>query len=445
MFKRLIFSALFSLLPLATLADSAGGNLVISEVQTGTSASASQEFVELYNPTAADISLAGWTIEYKSATGDDTAWTKRGTLDGTIKSYGFYLAAPKSYLSNADADWSPTLASTGGNIRIEDANGAVVDQLGYGAAANAAETAPASAPVAGQSLERLPGRLVEEGGNATDTNDNSCDFIVRTTPLPQNTASETEVPQVDTGDPNPAGETAEDQVVTPAYLPVEISELFIDPAAPLTDAHDEYIELHNSNNVPVDLTDYVLKAGSSFHDYFVLPNITLAPDAYLALYSDQTHISLTNSGGAAELLDPLGNVVAVTEGYGDAPTGQAWGKFAGGWQWTLQNTPGEVNILLAPVVVSAKTSSAKTTTAHKAAAKAAKPKAVKKSAIDKHKTAKAKVAGVSTPKVSPATIHASAWLIAGLAVLTIAYASYEFRYDIRNFYYRFRGHKRSRS
>lgn len=442
MFVKISISALIAALPLSSLNAAAGvPTVVISEVQTASTESASQEFVELYNPTGADISVSGWTIEYKSATGSQTAWSKRTVLEGSIKARGFYLAAPKTFIATADADWSATLASAGGNVRVKDSTGSVQDQLGYGASANAAEGAPANAPAAGHSLERLPGRLLENEGNSIDTDINASDFIDRPAPQPQNASSEVEVPLAVPDEAEPPAPLVS-QPSERSYLPVEISELFIDPAAPLTDAADEYIELHNPNAKPVDLTGYVLKAGSGFRDFYTIPDIILAPDAYIALYSDQTKISLTNSGGAAQLLDPLGTIVSQSEAYASAPTGQTWAKFGGGWQWTLRTTPAAANILLAPVVVQPKPATAKALSRKPAAkaTKAAKPKAPK-ATLAKHKATQAKNGSLTAPKVAAATIHVSAWLITVLAVLTIGYAGYEFRHDIRNFYHRARGNK----
>src|SRR5436305_120081 len=109
-----------ALVPISIQASST--TVVISELQTATAASASQEFVELYNASSNDVSLVGWTIEYKAATSADVAasWSKRATLSGTIRGYGFYLAAPKAYLPSADSDWSATLAGSGGNLRVRD-------------------------------------------------------------------------------------------------------------------------------------------------------------------------------------------------------------------------------------------------------------------------------------------------------------------------------------
>ena len=428
-------------------------HVVISEVQTGTTTSASQEFIELYNPTAADVPLSGWTLEYKSATAADTTanWTRRASLSGTIVANGFYLVAPKSYLSAADTDWSATLASTGGTVRLKDNAGTVVDTLGYGAATVGAEGMPAVAPAAGQSLERLPGRLDELAGNGVDTDDNSADFIIRTQPQPQSIASTIELADTtdsDDGDavgpiadaPVDAGDTP--PVVSPTdYAPIDITEILPNPMAPQLDSSDEYIELYNPTTDPVDLEGYTLRTGSNFHDYYVLPDTTVAPDAYVVFYSAQTKLAMPNSGGAVELLDPSGAVVDQTPVYGAAPDGQAWGYFESGWAWTLQLTPGQPNVLAAlPVpATTLKTTKPKTTTKKVVAAK--KPKAAaKKKATKPRKMAKPKTIAALPQLVAERNLQPANWLIIILAALTIGYAIYEFRYDICNLYLRLRGH-----
>jgi hypothetical protein len=437
----------------ATALASGSSSVVISELQTGTQSSSGQEFVELYNPTNSDISLSGWSLEYKSATSTDTAtnWKKYATLNGVIKADGFYLIS--NYLQADTALSNSGLSGTAANIRIKDDNGNVVDQLGYGSTANAAETAPAGAPAAGQSLERLPGRLNESGGNAIDSDDNAHDFIVRPTPQPQSTDSVTEMPAIGGSNDDPSstdgsipGETTPAQ--QPNYLPVQISELFIDPASPLTDAHDEFIELHNTNATEVDVTGYTLRTGSNFHDYYVLPAMVIEPDAYATFYSADTHLSLTNTGGAAQLLDPQGNMVSQTDNYPAAVSGASWALLGGSWQWTLQTTPGHENVLVAPLV--ATSSAAKTTV--KSSAKAASPKVSKAStkkvaAAKAKKTAKPKVVKTSSKVASaPPTkqLKPTGWLIIGLIALTIGYAIYEFRFDIQNLYFRARGDRGAR-
>src|SRR5687768_14751287 len=83
-------------------------SVVISELQTGDSSSLSNEFVEMYNSTTADVAVDGWTMEYKSATG--VSWSKKATLSGTINSHGFYLLAPSTYLPTADQNFTAGLS-----------------------------------------------------------------------------------------------------------------------------------------------------------------------------------------------------------------------------------------------------------------------------------------------------------------------------------------------
>jgi hypothetical protein len=438
-------------------------HVVISQLETGTSASASQEFIELYNPTDQDVSLNGWTVEYKAATSTDMSsnWVKHASLAGVIKSYSFYLVAPKTYLADADADWSATLSGSGGNVRLKDGNGSVVDQLGYGNTANAAEAgAPASAPPADQSIERLPGRLDAGNGNGVDTDNNAADFILEPMPEPRFTQSLPEPPGAADSDMMTGSDdvtqpvAAEDDSVdgTPAaqsYAPVDITELLVNPMTPLTDANDEFIELFNPTDSPINLAGYTIRAGSKFHSYYVLPSTTLASGAYAAFYSAQTNVSMPNTGGAVEVLDPSGMVVDVTPAYGAAPDGQAWARFDDGWHWTLQTSPGQPNVLATAITLVAPTATKtpKAKAAKKIAVKATKAKKAKKVYVPHPRKKKPKVVLAKAPMQLTATktLQPATWLLIGLGVLTIGYASYEFRYDIQNLYYRCRRDGRVRA
>ena len=68
-----------------------GSSVVINEAYlNGGSANAPylNKFVELYNPTAADIDLTGWSVQYRSATGTGAS---NGVvpLTGKIKAGGY--------------------------------------------------------------------------------------------------------------------------------------------------------------------------------------------------------------------------------------------------------------------------------------------------------------------------------------------------------------------
>jgi len=87
--KRILY-LIAALLPGSVIAQTAT-HVVISEVYGGggnTGATYTNDFIELYNPTSAAVSLSGWSVQYASATG---GFTQTTNLSGSIPAYGFYL------------------------------------------------------------------------------------------------------------------------------------------------------------------------------------------------------------------------------------------------------------------------------------------------------------------------------------------------------------------
>lgn len=159
-------------------------HIIINEFTTRGPSGASDEFVELYNPTESTISITGWKLQYKSASG--TSWdSKVGSgLTGSINARSFYLLASKNYSSSSVPDYKHSanwgFADLGGHVRIIDANGFVIDKVGYGNATDP-ENSPALAPDDSKNLQRK--------SLTTDTDNNSNDFI-SATPSPRNSANQ---------------------------------------------------------------------------------------------------------------------------------------------------------------------------------------------------------------------------------------------------------------
>jgi hypothetical protein len=130
---------------------------------------------------------------------------------------------------------------------------------------------------------------------------------------------------------------------TAKYPKIEISELFIDPAKPLTDAEDEYVELFNPNKTAVALEGYVIQTGLKLNYRFTLPNVSLEPGQYLALFAIDSGLTLSNSAGQARVLDPNGGVVFTTPPYDDADSNESWANINGVWRWSDIPTPNEPN------------------------------------------------------------------------------------------------------
>ncbi|MDQ2940762.1 MAG: hypothetical protein M3R05_01080 [Chloroflexota bacterium] len=170
--------------------DSAVAHLLVSELVTGGS-SASDEFVEVYNPSPAALPLEGLELVYVTASGATITrkaiWAA-GAPEIPSNHHVLIANAAGIYAAIADAVFATGLAPTGGSLalRIHGAMTAI-DAVGWGTAANPwMEGSAAAAPPAGASLERLPGGAA---GSSQDTDDNLADFAVRSVADPQNSTA----------------------------------------------------------------------------------------------------------------------------------------------------------------------------------------------------------------------------------------------------------------
>ncbi len=157
-----------------TLAD-----VIINEVQTG-GVTASDEWVELYNPCANPIALAGKLVYRSAAASNDTSTI--ATLTGkTIGPGGYFLVANSGYTGSATPDMTPFegsgIADAGGGVGLRDGSGNIVDSMAWGTASNGfAQGNNAPKETSGKSIARQP--------NGANTHHNDVDFAV-STPTPR--------------------------------------------------------------------------------------------------------------------------------------------------------------------------------------------------------------------------------------------------------------------
>ncbi|MEZ0579825.1 lamin tail domain-containing protein [Nocardioides sp. MH1] len=182
------------LAPPGAHADPSGTGLIISEV--GFTGVANEGFIELFNPTASDIDLNGWSVQHSGTFGganlqiDDNPVALIGTVPagrtflvtdtfeaGKAQFTPDYTAAARIGFDGKSATW--ILASTTASVsRTGDLVGAanVVDAVGFSGPA-------ASAP--GYEVNPVAPSTLEGGTRVacTDTDDNGADFgdgVVRT-------------------------------------------------------------------------------------------------------------------------------------------------------------------------------------------------------------------------------------------------------------------------
>lgn len=219
----------------------------------------------------------------------------------------------------------------------------------------------------------------------------------------------------------------------------QISELLPNPAEPQTDSEDEFIELYNSNNTSFDLSGFKIEVGSSTkHDYIFPDGTTIPAKSFKAFFSEDTGLSLSNSGGQAWLLDPAGNVISQADPYGTAKDGQTWALGPDGkWYWTMTATPNTPNIVLIPATASTKTS----TTASKTSTPKTSTKAVKAASTTAKKTS---TSGASSDPQTTGGSKMHLWILAVIGAGAVLYAVYEYRNDLANLLYRARRYRETR-
>lgn len=149
---------------------------VINELQTASSASPDDEWVEIYNPCSGAIDVSGWTLNYRSATNTGaTDSVPMVTLAGQLAPGEIRLFAGPAYGGTRDGAWTGgILGGTNGAVGLRA--GAIsmpplVDSIAYGNISPGhpfLEGNPAPAMVIGRSGARLPFDGRDEGDGASD-------------------------------------------------------------------------------------------------------------------------------------------------------------------------------------------------------------------------------------------------------------------------------------
>jgi len=197
------------------------GHVVISEVYGSGGNSGAvyrNDFVELYNPTYFTVALAGWSVQYASATG--TGSWHASLLGGHILPFGYYLVQLAGGTTGAalpapDTTGSTNMSATAGKVALvrstlpisgaKPADSLIVDMVGYGDADGYEGSGPAPAPGTTTSVERKAAPLATAAsmaqggsdagsGNGWDSNNNAADFVAQKSPGPQNSSSAPEKP-----------------------------------------------------------------------------------------------------------------------------------------------------------------------------------------------------------------------------------------------------------
>lgn len=306
------------------------GLILINEVAWGgTSASASDEWVELYNPNGFAVNLTGWTLT--SLDGSPSL-----TLTGLIPGSGFFLLerTDDNAVSDIPADqiYSGDLGNGGEALTLRDPGGNLIDTAnGNGGAWPAGTGSPNY-----YSMERLNNGTdtdanwasnngvyrngLDAGGNPLNGSPKNANSTTFPTPTPTTTPTVTPTP---TFGPSPTP--------TPLGTSVTPQQIIINEVAwggTHASSSDEWLELYNFSPASVDVTGWVLSSGDgsptivlsgliSSGGYFLLERTD--DNAVSDIPADQIYTGdLGNGGESLTLRDNLGNLVDTANGDGGA-------------------------------------------------------------------------------------------------------------------------------
>lgn len=178
-------------------------DVVVSQVYGGggeRNAPYKHDFIELFNRGTTTVNLTGWSVQYASAR--NVGWQVT-ELSGTLAPGQYYLIRQATggtagqELPAADVNGSTALNATGGRVALvrtkellsglvtcptdAEANGKIVDFVGYGTSAVCAEGTPTLTP-------SVTTAVLRQNEGCTDTDQNSTDFSLGA-PRPRNSSS----------------------------------------------------------------------------------------------------------------------------------------------------------------------------------------------------------------------------------------------------------------
>lgn len=313
--------------------------VIINEVAwMGTTTSANDEWIELYNNTENPITLDGWAL--KSADG-----TPEIELTGAIPANGFYLLERTNDDTvpgiSADKIYTGALNNNGELLKLYDASNNIIDTVDC---ANAWLTGDNTTK---QTMERISSaewQISENPGGTPKSRDsagvaaeaNAGQIPPETLQVPAEPIVErTETPQ---NSPSPVAKQSYPSGII-------FNEILPSPDGP--DETEEWIELYNQNNFEVDISEWKIQdTEGSATTYTFSANTKMGPNKYLVLTRPETKITLNNTGDGLTLLQPDDKIIDKVL-YNKAPRNQSYNRTDLDWAWSAELTPGKKNIVSA--------------------------------------------------------------------------------------------------
>jgi len=329
-------------------------NVFLSEVAwAGSSLSASDEWIELANPTDETLNLSGWQISGAASSGniltlpEGSLIAPQSTL--LISNYDTVhenaaMSVTPSYVTS-----SISLSNSALQITLSTAQGEIIDMIGDGKLPLAGTSGGTSLGGAYASMQRIyplyDGTLPEAWTTATaqiGIKEGVVDLATPGSYSFETTVAEVLSEEITDDIPEVIEEPVIELPSEPETIvsPLFISEFVSDPS----EGKVEFIELYNNSDLPLDLTGYTITDAAG--KITTLEGTVTAQNYYLV--SEPTG-KLNNDGDTIILTDASGTVIeTIIYGTDDLPALDDPSAYArtqeGIFATTTTPTPGQTNI-----------------------------------------------------------------------------------------------------
>jgi hypothetical protein len=335
--------------------------LLINEVAWGgTQADSNDEWIELYNPGAQAINLAGWKLVAPDGSPEII-------LGGQVAAGGYYLLerTDDNTVSDVPASliYGGALSKDGEALKLLAPNESVVDTANLdGGAWPAGSGSPnyASMERRGVLPDSATSWITNTGvvANGHDTDGNAIKgtpgqpnwaYSVTPTVTTTSTATSTLTPT-----PTRTPTLTATATRTPTMQPIVlvINEFLPHPHTDwngdgVANVYDEYIEIMNVSTEPVSLKNWKLDNGLGDSSPYKLPDISLEPRAITRFFRSDSGLPLSDGGAAVRLLRPGGQTADIYTYPLVEATDITWCRLPDGngvWTFACRPTPGRPNV-----------------------------------------------------------------------------------------------------
>ena len=329
-------------------------NVFLSEVAwAGSSLSASDEWIELANPTDETLNLSGWQISGAASSGniltlpEGSLIAPQSTL--LISNYDTVhenaaMSVTPSYVTS-----SISLSNSALQITLSTAQGEIIDMIGDGKLPLAGTSGGTSLGGAYASMQRIyplyDGTLPEAWTTATaqiGIKEGVVDLATPGSYSFETTVAEVLSEEITDDIPEVIEEPVIELPSEPETIvsPLFISEFVSDPS----EGKVEFIELYNNSDLPLDLTGYTITDAAG--KITTLEGTVTAQNYYLV---SEPAGKLNNDGDTIVLADPHGTIVeTIVYGTDDLPSLSDPSAYARTQEDTFiastTSTPGTMNL-----------------------------------------------------------------------------------------------------